>query len=174
MKKRLVPPKGEAEREQQRQTRPAPQPHPWSWPEDHATSQPTLPPKKPPHSQDTPPPKPYILAGHLPEVTAGGVGTWDYSLSGLTAAQPLPPTAIPTARGSRHEHKLLFLSLSTSALTASIGVGFPKHRPKSSTPPQGAAWSCGRAVMPTLFPIWIKPQKATLVFNSPDITKQVK
>lgn len=49
-------------------------------------------------------------------------------------ATPRPPVAIPKAYGSRWEYKLLFLSFSSSALAESIGVGFPKIRPKSTIP----------------------------------------
>lgn len=39
----------------------------------------------------------------------------------------LPPAAIPKAHENQPEHKLLFISFSIAALTASIGAGFQKR-----------------------------------------------
>lgn len=121
MEKSPVPPEGEAEGEQQSWTRPAPQtqpcqgqcitqlPSPRSLPKNHSHVQPT-------------PQNPYVPRGwmsvHRSEVTE--------VLAPEMMDSHLPPAAIPEAHESQPEHKLLFLSPSTAALTASIGAGFPE------------------------------------------------
>lgn len=80
-----------------------------------------LPPRKPLHVQATPQ-NPYVPRGwmsvHRSEVTE--------VLAPEMMDSHLPPAAIPKAHESQPEHKLLFLSPSTAALTASIGAGFPE------------------------------------------------
>lgn len=98
------------------------------------------------------------------EWTAGGVGSWVYGLLGLTTAEVLLLVAIPTACGSRHEHKLL-LSLSALVLTERVGVVFPNKQAKKQHPPhQGACLELWKGSHPLPLPRLNKNPKGLIGF----------